>query len=103
MRDPILFEICETPTRWVTLTRDTPALPRLVVMMTTPLAALEPYSAAAEAPFRISTLSMSFGLRSAMRFTGLSWLDALPPAAAAVTALAPEATATFDRMTPSTT
>ena len=89
VREPSLFDdLRRCRTRWVTLTlvRRRPR-PRLVVMMTTPLAALEPYSAAAEAPFRTSMFSMSFGLRSAMRLTGLSWVDALPPAAAAVTSV----------------
>ncbi len=72
-------------------------------MTTTPLLAFEPYSAAAEAPFSTSTVSMSFGFRSAMRLTGLSWFDALPPAAAPVMALAPDGTATFEMMMPSIT
>src|SRR4051812_49389173 len=46
---------------------------------------------------------MSFGLRSAMRLTGLSWFDVLPPAAAAVIALAPDGIATLETITPSTT
>src|SRR5689334_24956178 len=102
-REPSVFETCENPNRWVTVAWFSPERPRLVVITTTPFDALEPYSAAAEAPFRTSRVSMSLGLRSARRLTGLSWFDALPPAAAAVIALAPDGTATFDTMTPSTT
>ena len=47
--------------------------------------------------------SMSLGLRSASRLTGLSWFDALPPAAAAVIALAPGGIATLEITTPSIT
>ena len=45
-----------------------PFCPRLVVMSTTPLAAREPYWAAAAAPLMMLMLAMSLGLRSAMRF-----------------------------------
>ena len=93
----------EKPKRWVTASVFWPGRPRLVVMMTTPLAAFEPYRAAAEAPLRTSTFAMSFGLRSAMRLTGLSWVDALPPAAAAVSAFVPDGIATFEMITPSIT
>jgi hypothetical protein len=98
-REPSLFDTCETPTRWVTSTLTVPARPRLVVMTTTPLAALEPYSAAAAAPLRISTFSMSLGLRSAIRLTGLS-CDALP---APEIAPMPEAIALFETRMPSMT
>src|SRR4029079_6912709 len=102
-RDPSVFEICETPIRCVTDAWFSPLRPRLVVMMTTPFDALEPYSAAADAPFSTSMVSTSLGLRSAMRLTGLSWLDELPPAAAAVIALAPDGISTLDTITPSIT
>src|SRR2546426_7474703 len=46
---------------------------------------------------------MSFGFRSAMRFTELSWVDALPPAAAAVMAFMLLAIASFAITRPSTT
>jgi hypothetical protein len=98
-----LFDTDAKPTRCVTLTRFSPERPRFVVMTTTPFAAFEPYSAAAEAPFRTSIVSMSFGFRSAIRLTGLSWFYALPPAAAPVIALAPDGIATFDTITPSIT
>jgi hypothetical protein len=49
-----------------TLKRVAPALPRLVVMSTTPLVAREPYMADAEASFRMVMLSISVGLISAM-------------------------------------
>ena len=39
-------------------------LPLLVVIMTTPFAASEPYSAEAEAPFRMERVAMSSGLTS---------------------------------------
>src|ERR1044071_2439832 len=107
VRAPSCLEGCATPMRWVTVAWFSALRPRLVVMITTPLAALEPYSAAAEAPLSTSRVSMSFGLRSAIRLTGLSWVSALtlvaPPAAAAVTALTPEPTEMFDTTTPSTT
>ena len=70
------------PNRWVMVARRPPEVPRLVVMMTTPLAALEPYRAEAEAPLSTSMLSMSFVFRSAMRLTWSSWVEAaLDPAA----------------------
>src|SRR5258705_4412335 len=72
-------------------------------MITTPFAALLPYSAAAEAPLSTSSVSMSFGFRSAIRLTALSWFDALPPAAVAVIAFAPDGTATFEMITASIT
>src|SRR5688500_20215055 len=103
VREPSVFDTVAIPKRWVTWTWFSPLRPRFVVMITTPLAAFEPYSAAAEAPLRTSTVSMSFGVRSARRLTGLSWFDALPPAAAAVLALAPFGTATFEMITPATT
>src|SRR3989442_1266337 len=48
-------------------------------------------------------LWMSFGFRSAIGLTGLSWLDALPPAAAAVMAFMLLPIASFAITTPSTT
>ena len=51
----------------------------------------------------ISSLQPCEMCLSAMRFAGLSWLEALPPPAAAVTALMPFETASFEMMTPSTT
>ena len=42
-----------------------PALPFLVVMMTTPLDAFEPYMAAEAASFRISMVSISSGFKKA--------------------------------------
>ena len=87
----------------MTETLVSPLWPRLVVMMTTPFAALLPYSAAADAPLSTSTVSMSFGLISAMRLTGLSCDDELPPAAAAVIAFVPGGVATFEMITPSMT
>ncbi len=59
--------------------------------------------AAAEGPLRISIVSMSFGFRSAMRFTGASWLEALEPPEARVTAFAPDGIATLLTITPSIT
>ena len=103
LREPRVLDTCDMPTRWVIETRVLPLWPRLVRITMTPLAAFEPYRAAAEAPLRTSRLSMSLGLRSAMRLTGLSWLDVLPPAAAAVMALTPDGTETLLRMTPSIT
>ena len=47
--------------------------------------------AAVDAPFNIEILSISSGLISAIRLVGLSWLEALPPAAAADTAFSPAA------------
>src|ERR1700709_2657592 len=44
-----------------------PALPRLVVITTTPFAASVPYSVAADGPFTISMFSMSSGLMSPKR------------------------------------
>ena len=46
-------------------TSDRPFLPDFVVYMITPLAALDPYKAAAGPPFRTETDSMSSGLISA--------------------------------------
>src|ERR1700759_1762475 len=83
-REPSVLDTCEIPMRSVTSAWFSPLRPRLVVMTTTPLAALEPYSAAAEAPFRTSRVSISLGLRSESRLAGLSWFDVLPPAAAPV-------------------
>src|SRR5207248_6573505 len=48
-------------------------------------------------------LSMSDGFRSAIRFTGLSWLDEFKPPAACVAALRPFEMAVFATGTPSTT
>ena len=45
-----------------------PGRPDLVVIRTTPLAAREPYTAAAAAPLRICRSSMSAGFRSCTRF-----------------------------------
>ena len=56
-----------------------PDFPRLVVIMTTPFAAREPYWAAAAAPFITLRLSMSFGLISAKRFVPSVALGACPP------------------------
>jgi hypothetical protein len=42
VRAPISFASVETPNRCVSSTRGGPACPRLVVMITTPLDALEP-------------------------------------------------------------
>src|SRR2546422_11697923 len=68
-REPSFFASCENPNRCVMLNRGGPTSPRWVVMITTPLLALAPYTADAEAPFRTSTFSMSNGFRSAIRFT----------------------------------
>src|SRR4029078_4652489 len=74
LREPSVLDTVAPPQRWVTEGWVSPLRPRLVVITTTPLAALEPYSAAAEAPLSTSRVSMSFGFRSEMRLTGLSWL-----------------------------
>ena len=103
VREPSFLETCETPNRWVTDAWFSPLRPRLVVITTTPFDAFEPYSAAAEAPLRTSRVSMSFGLRSATRLTGLSWVDGLPPAAAWVSTLVPAEVDTFEMITPSMT
>ncbi len=91
------------PNRCDTLMRISPGRPCLVVMMTTPFAAREPYSAAADAPFRISMLAMSFGLMSTSRLTGASWFDAFEPPDASVIAFAFDETATLLMIMPSTT
>jgi hypothetical protein len=57
------------PMRCVMLKRVAPAFPFLVVMITTPFVAREPYMALAAADLSTSMLSMSFGLMSAMRLT----------------------------------
>src|SRR5574337_47394 len=81
-----------------------PCLPLLVVMITTPDAAREPYIAAAEAPFKISILSMSSGFISAILPDGLSCVEVSePPLAALVTAFKPEEVELLSRNTPSTT
>ena len=59
--------------------------------------------AAAEGPLSTSIDSMSSGGRSAIRLAGLSWFEALPPPAAAVTTLTPFETASLEMMSPSTT
>jgi len=59
--------------------------------------------AAAEAPFRISMLAMSSGFRSEMRLVGASWLLALSPGSAWVTAFCPEGIDTSLTTTPSIT
>ncbi len=59
--------------------------------------------AAADAPFSTSMLWMSLGFRSAMRLTALSWVEALPPAAAAVMAFRLLAIASLAITSPSTT
>ena len=59
--------------------------------------------AAAEPPLSTSIRSMSSGLRSAMRLTGLSWFRGLPPAWAAVTASAPFGIASLLTTMPSIT
>ena len=46
--------------------------------------------------------SMSFGFKSARRFTTWSWLDPVEPLARVI-ALAPEEIPAFEMMTPSTT
>ena len=51
----------------LTFTLTAPSSPFLVVMIITPLAAREPYSAAAAAPFNTDMLSMSSGLISITR------------------------------------
>ena len=52
-----------------------PLAPFLVVMTTTPLAARTPYKAVAAGPFNIETLSISLGLRSALRFVNENCSD----------------------------
>ena len=58
--------------RLVRLNRGTPAVPRLLRMMTTPLVAREPYIAVAAADLSTSMDSISAGFKSASRFTSAS-------------------------------
>ena len=60
--------------------------------------------AEAAEPLRISMFSTSFGLRSAMRFTGDSWLTCeIPDPAARVTLFVPDPMETSLTITPSIT
>ena len=67
-----------------------PPLPRLVLTITTPFDAFDPYIAAALAPFKTSMLSISLGLISPILFVGCPWGLELPAPVAAVTTSIPD-------------
>src|SRR5258708_18920558 len=91
------------PTRCVSEKRGVPAWPRLVVMITTPFVARDPYIDDAAALFSTSMDSMSAGFTSARRLTMLSWVLAGAPPDALVIEFAPPGIETLLIRTPSTT